>query len=501
MKTLRRVLLVLASIILLITLFYAVEGLRGMRVWRKTKADLEAKGERFDWKSLAPAPVPDAENFAMTPLLAPLLDYVPNPHAKPGEATVKPRDQAAVDRLTNLKFTGDNPPSQGAWRLGQATDLAAWQAHYRALTNFPTALVAGQPAEDVLLALAQFDPAMNELRTAARRPHSQFHVRYEDNFAALLPHLSVLKKFARIAVLQANARLSLGQTAAALDDLRLAFRLADSIAAEPVLISGLVQIAIVELALQPVWEGLARRQWSDAQLTALEKQLNSVDMLAAYARAIRGEQAFAVNTIDFLRDNPRTAGALIGIGEPSPNTVAAVLAPSGWLEQNKAFIVNLHQEFSLPIVDLEKRLFRFDIYARARAYEPALNTRHPYRILAGMLFPSVLNTAEKFAFTQSALDLARVACALERHRLKHGAFPETTAALVPEFLPKLPHDLMSGTALKYRRAADGKFILYSVGLNETDDGGEVVLGPSKPPRADLKRGDWVWSYDEKPAKP
>ena len=501
MKTLRRALLVLASLITLIALFYAVEGLRGMRVWRKTKADLEAKGERFDWKSLAPPVVPDAENFAMTPLLAPLLDYVRDPLAKPGMAQSKPRDPVAHERLTNLKFSGDNPPSQGSWRLGQPVDLAAWQAHYRAFTNFPTPSVAGPPGADVLLALSKFDPEMNELRTAARRPHSQFHVHHEDNFAALLPHLTVLRRFSQIATLQANARLSLGQTDDALDNLRLAFRLADSIAAEPVLISGLVQIAILELALQPVWEGLGRRQWSDAQLTALEKQLNSVDMLAAYPRAIRGEQAFGINAIDFIRDNPRTAGALIGIGEPSPNTVAAVLAPSGWLEQNKAFIVNLHQEFSLPVIDQEKRLFRFGVYQRAREYEPKLKTAHPYRVLVGMLFPAVFNVAEKYAYSQSAIDLARIACALERHRLKHGSFPESTAALVPEFLPMLPHDLMSGTALKYRRTVDGKFILYSVGLNETDDGGEVVLGSGKPPRADLKRGDWVWSYDEKPAKP
>lgn len=58
MKTLRRTLLVLASLITLIALFYAVEGLRGMRVWRKTKADLEAKGERFDWKSSRRPPCP-----------------------------------------------------------------------------------------------------------------------------------------------------------------------------------------------------------------------------------------------------------------------------------------------------------------------------------------------------------------------------------------------------------------------------------------------------------
>ena len=506
MKTLRRVLLVLASIILLITLFYAVEGLRGMRVWRQTKADLEAKGERFDWKSLAPPAVPDAENFAMTPLLAPLLDFVRDPQAKPGMAQSKPRDPVAHERLTNLKFTGDNPPSQGSWRLGQSVDLAAWQAHYRAATNFPPNPVAGPPGADVLLALGKFDPEMNELRTAARRQHSQFHVHYEDNFAALLPHLFVLRRFSQIAVLQANARLSLGQTDDALDNLRLAFRLADAISAEPVLISGLVQIAILELALQPVWEGLARRQWSDAQLVALEKQLAAVDVLAAYPRAIRGEQAFAVNALDFIRDNPRLVGTLLGENGPPPSALILFspggwLVPSGWLEQNKAFIVKLHQEFSLPVIDLENRLFRFDVYQRARAYEPKIKTAHPYRILGGMLFPAVLNVAEKFAYSQSALDLARVACALERHRLKHGAFPETTTALIPEFLPKLPHDLMSGTALKYRRTADGKFILYSVGLNQTDDDGEVFLGPGTQPRADPKRGDWVWSYDEKPAKP
>ena len=499
MKTLRRVLLVLASLITLIALFYAVEGLRGMRVWRKTKADLEAKGEHFDWKSLAPPAVPDAENFAMTPLLAPLLDYVRDPQAKPGMAQPEPRDRVAHNRLTNLKFTGDNPPSQGIWRLGQPVDLAAWQAHYRALTNFPTASVAGPPGADVLLALGKFDPEMNELRTAARRPHSQFHVHYEDNFAALLPHLTVLRRFSQIAVLQANARLSLGQTEAALDNLRLAFRLADSIAAEPVLVSGLVQIAILELALQPVWEGLARRQWSDAQLIALEKQLSAVDMLAGYPRAIRGEQAFGIKGIDFIRDNPRMAGALLDDVGPEHSATLMTFAPSGWLEQNKAFIVHLHQEFSLPVIDLEKRLFRFDVYQRAKEYEPKIKTAHPYRVLGGMLFPAVLNVAEKYAQSQAALDLARVACALERHRLKHGAFPETTTALVPEFLPKLPHDLMSGTALKYRRTADGKFILYSVGLNETDDGGEVVLGTGKPARPDFKRGDWVWSYEEKPA--
>ena len=71
------------------------------------------------------------------------------------------------------------------------------------------------------------------------------------------------------------------------------------------------------------------------------------------------------------------------------------------------------------------------------------------------------------------MDLARVAIALERYRLAHGEYPESLDALAPQFIAKLPHDIINGQPLHYRRTADGQFVLYSVGWNETDDGGEV----------------------------
>jgi hypothetical protein len=36
-------------------------------------------------------------------------------------------------------------------------------------------------------------------------------------------------------------------------------------------------------------------------------------------------------------------------------------------------------------------------------------------------------------------------------------------------------------------------MLYSVGWNETDDGG-VVVTKSNPPRLVVDQGDWVWRY-------
>jgi hypothetical protein len=100
------------------------------------------------------------------------------------------------------------------------------------------------------------------------------------------------------------------------------------------------------------------------------------------------------------------------------------------------------------------------------------------------------------------VDLAQVAVALERYHLARGAYPESLDALAPQFLGKLPHDIINGQPLHYRRtsdpssqssdAASGQFVLYSVGWNETDDGGEAGL--KKDGSVDIRTGDWVWRY-------
>ena len=110
-----------------------------------------------------------------------------------------------------------------------------------------------------------------------------------------------------------------------------------------------------------------------------------------------------------------------------------------------------------------------------------------------MVAPAINNSeVKKIAAIQASIDLARVACALERYRLAHGEYPETLDTLAPQFIAQLPHDIINGQPLHYRREASGQFILYSVGWNETDDGGQVVL--SKGGSVDQKNGDWVWQY-------
>ena len=64
------------------------------------------------------------------------------------------------------------------------------------------------------------------------------------------------------------------------------------------------------------------------------------------------------------------------------------------------------------------------------------------------------------------------------------------APLVPQMMEQLPQDVMNGQPLHYQPAPDGRFVLYSVGWNQTDDGGKVVL--KKSGDVDFHQGDWVW---------
>jgi hypothetical protein len=83
--------------------------------------------------------------------------------------------------------------------------------------------------------------------------------------------------------------------------------------------------------------------------------------------------------------------------------------------------------------------------------------------------------------------MARVACALERYRLRHGRFPDALSALTPYFVESLPNDLTTGRPLSYRPTEDGQFVLHSAGWNRDDAGGN--WGSIRP-----LSGDWIWRY-------
>jgi hypothetical protein len=512
-RNLKRTIFVLACFVTLIALFYAEEDWRGKHDWEQFKRAGEAKGEKFDFKDVIPPSVPDDQNFALTPVMASSYNNILTRDGK--KIPSDQRDKGWIDRMgfdlgdNDLRTNG-----LGYWALGTTSDLKPWQALYRELatkTNlFEIPVQPQSPAADVLLALSKYDATVEELRQASRLPESRFPLNYDTENPAmiLIPDLAAMKRSSLLLRVRAIAELQNGQSEKALADIKLGLRLVEAIHSEPFLISDLVRIAMTELLLQPIYEGLAHRQWSDAQLVALDAELAKLNFLADYQAAMRGERALQCKVIDYIRekDSFRRYDELTseansddtsatGVAEKFCKTACLNLMPAGWFDQNKLFLAQIQQLWITEAVDPENQLvspqkFREadDVFTKRQEY----STR-PWNFLAKEFAPGLGGAVRKNAREQISIDLARTAIALERYRLAHGEYPESLDALAPKFIAAVPHDVIGGEPLKYRHEADGQFALYSVGWNEKDDGG-VTFIPKNGTQPKFEEGDWVWKY-------
>jgi hypothetical protein len=532
-RNFRRFLFGLACFATLIALFYAEEDWRGKHDWEKYKHEWEAKGDKFDFKDFIPPPVPDDENFAFSPVWIAQEKYTFQNTPKKAEAwygdriyseevsKIVPLLPVTVSAVvgTNWAYHLPNTPEiSGHWTTAHMTDLKPWQSYYRDLEKTNPAAeisVAPQPqspAADVLLALSKYDPVIEELRDASKLPYSRFPLDYdiEDPAEILLPHLSVLKQCGLALQLRAIAELQNGESEKAFDDVKLSLRLMDSIHSEPFIISQLVRFAVFQITLQPIYEGLAEHKWSDAQLAALDSELSKLDFPADYEFSVRGERASAGKILDWMEQKRSRFWLLFDmVDSDTRNTMNHLdvammiyLMPKGWYYQNELVLAQMDQQWNLPMVNDSQQIVAPQMTRDSAA---AVNTMRPtpFNFFARLALPSLGNYAQKTAYGQNAVNMAHVAIALERDRIAHGEFPESLDALSPQFIEKIPHDIINGQPLHYRRTSDGQFVLYSVGWNETDDGGIVVFKNGSAPRdewkagIDMNKGDWVWQYPSK----
>jgi len=502
-RRVRKVLFVLAALITLGALFFAEEDWRGARAWANYKRDMEAKGERFDAARLIPPKVPDAQNFAMTPFLAPIFNLTLEDQGKPkklianGGNDLTEEPEVEAKRGTNIAANLPdkvNPPRRFTFQYGLASDLLLWAAAFKGTNSAPAPAESSDPvhaASIVLDNLKTCEPTLAELQAASARPSSRFNIPYEEwesqpVQSALVEHFTIVRGLARILTLHAEAEMVLGRTDQALQDIRLMFRVEDGLKDEPLLLSQLVRNACMAVILQSVGEGLAEQRWSEAQLRVLQDRLQKTDLLGSFVQALYGERDIC-NNLNFDRGFDYVT-----------------ITPRGWDRFEQINVNRAFQDMVFARIYLAARVVSpsvnhsidldFQEFSKESGFH-AIVVQHS--LYARMLMPIFSRLPEKIALAQNNVDLAMVACALERYRLAQGEYPVDLNALVPRFAAALPHDIINGQPLKYRRTDEGRFILYSVGWNEKDDGG-VVATKGNPPREDTEQGDWVWQYPQLP---
>jgi hypothetical protein len=96
------------------------------------------------------------------------------------------------------------------------------------------------------------------------------------------------------------------------------------------------------------------------------------------------------------------------------------------------------------------------------------------------------------------------AIALKRFQLQNGIFPEKLSELTPEFLSSVPLDPIDGKPLRYKKNSDGTFLLYSIGDNDVDDGGDPTYPTGVTGSSfywqNYHARDWVWPQPATPAE-
>jgi len=525
----------LLALFLLIVLFYAEENWRGRRALEGYKYERAAQGKKFDPAAFVPPPVADSENFARTPFLAPLFEFQPG--------TQKWRDTNALQRVQNIApfydsaksaMKHDPRVSSNSW-VHTSVDLVAWydvvlQAAARTNLHQSSEAKASSPAEqtrekssepqiqasagqaesiealkrassEVLAHLSEYNSVIEQIRADSGKPFSRFDIRYQEaNPAAiLLPHLSVLKRLTQVIQLRAFAELILGRNQEAFDDVKLLLYLSNASHSEPILISQLVRIAQVQFALETIAYGM--RQWSGEQLEELQTRLGQFNFCGDIQRALEAEQVFlGGGVIDFIRRSSKEYNALASNNSEMPGVLLGVI-PKGWFDFEKVNYYRLYDNYLVPeVIDLKNmrvnpskvQQARDKIDIRLRKSPGALVVRH--LLFASLLMPSLERAVRKAAFAQEGVQVASVACALERYRRANGRFPEALDLLIPQFAAKLAPDIITGLPLHYRREESGQYVLYSIGWNEVDDNGVVATGKKEQgaESAAPDQGDWVW---------
>lgn len=360
-------------------------------------------------------------------------------------------------------------------------------------------------AADYLAWSDQFQPEFDLIREALKRTQSS-RVRsaadYQRSYAQPIPNFAGVRFIAQTLAQRAQCHLLLGQPRSALHELSLVNDLRRLLSGKPVtLVAAMIDVSIAGLYVETLTDGLRLQGWREPELVALQQQLGGIDLLPQGQAGLRRERALVCQTLQVIKAGEFAEYfdySLLDLPKPTwwkRNTDPAFLllkfAPRGWVLQNMAAIARAEQ-LTVEIFNTDNRLVEPAKAAAAmREVERLRNHRNPYTVLASRAAPSYVRAASTVALNQTRANQALIACGLERYHRLHGAYPETLDALMPQFVPHLPRDLIGGQPLHYHRTTEGRFILYSVGWNEKDDGGTVAFDEAGK-RVNRDEGDWVW---------
>ncbi|HVM46784.1 MAG TPA: hypothetical protein VMU04_02105 [Candidatus Acidoferrum sp.] len=465
-----------ALLLMLLLLAFLGSGSRVHDSLQSYKAALRAKGEKLTFAELE-----RCRSTNLTDTLTVLSNAVP---AFLG-ASFNPGD------LEVMKYVGPGRV-QLAWK--------------RPSPNWTGAASSNSPPgwEAVAEEIASHQAALADIRAAlhAPTPNSGPCTNLMTRFG---PNFVMLRSAAQWLTASAFNEIHHAHLEPALQDVEALASMAQLDREECTLVAQATRIAVTDLGLENSWQILQAPGWTDSQLARLQKAWEPVRPVEAIEFAFVGERMYGGEIFAMLHKSGwRKAFPYMGVTAPTKGNWQDFLFNYVWfpsyrltsLDEDELFRLKMSEETLTglrmveahqPWKEAKQHIDQPGVWIR-QADTPVGRLRHLGSLSS---FPNTQRITTRTVRVETERQLALAAIALKHYQLRHGTLPPSLAALTPEFVSAMPYDPMSGKALCYRLKPDGRFLLYSVGEDGKDDGGDAK--PVSGNTYGLWEGrDWVW---------
>ena len=428
------------------------------------KARMEARGEALSIDKLAPvAPPPEDNGLAQVIWAAGQLGSLPADLQPPAAKYLAPGKCVVITELNEWHRGSKNTNIAITWvKVGEALALA--------------------------------DPGIQAAIYALQSPAFYANINYRGGFSIAVNHLTRMKSLAQFLSAAVLQDLHQGQMDAAFPKLQALLALPNVQQDEPMVISQMVRIAIMHIGVMATWQALQRDGWSDDQLAALQQSWSSYDFLRTIDNAFAMERAMANMEYENFRNSALSLSEVFGMGGPAvaptpsllswdwvgrmfnPEQLFTPIWKFAWSHQDE---LHYCRKMQMALEAHRRGLLSktgITVLAETERLE-ASSHPGPYNrmryLMSHMIFSALSKALHRAWGAQATAEIVRTAIALKRYELRHGKLPCSLQALVPEFLAEHPVDYMDGKLLRYCLDSESAFLLYAIGVDGKDGGGDA----------------------------
>jgi hypothetical protein len=299
---------------------------------------------------------------------------------------------------------------------------------------------------------------------------------------------------AKVLNCDAYDRVQIGDAAGALESCLAIQHAARSFGDSPSLMHCLCRTACGINSMRALERVFAQSELSEASepmLKLIQENMAKELHESLLLNAMRAERAFVHQMFeDFVAGKITSKNLFVGVGISATVDAWIIDNVPGFVARQRAALLRFQTEF---VDALRKTPPEQD----ERVESLRKKVQNPPSFSVGI--PYLLGQRENLKKAQTKILCGYVAIAAERFRIAQNHWPESAESLVDaDYLKHAPTDPYDGKALRFKRTPDG-LIIYSIGPDKVDDGGDVVENPRSPTNKDV--GFRLWDVNKRGQAP